>query len=185
MLWTPEPLFAGSTAFIIGGGPSLRDFEFSRLRGRKCIAVNAAGNDVPWADVLFFKAPDWPGCISLIDGWKGFVVTVSDAELPDNVKRVEVKRPHMPRARTSGQYAVSLAVMMKASRVVLLGFDWNREGGNYHSRYGRSGISYRDVPPHSWEGYRERAMKAGCEVLNATPGSLIAEFRKVDVSEVM
>ena len=183
--WYPEPLFVNQTVFIVGGGPSLKGFDFTRLRDRRCIAINAAGADVPWADVLFFKSPDWPGCTELIESWRGLAVTVSAERLPPNVRRVAIDRATIPRARTSGQYAVSLAIMMRAKTVVLLGFDWNRQGGNYHPRYGKPGIAYRNVPPAVWGGYAARASRAGCEVLNATPDSAITEFPSVSLSDVL
>lgn len=171
--------------FVVGGGPSLAGFDFDLLRGRRVLAVNAAGEDVPWGDVLFFKSPDWPGCLPLLARWRGLAVSVSDAPLPREVKRVRVAPPQMPRARTSGQYAVSLAMWMRAARIVLLGFDWNREGGNYHARYDRPGLAYRDCSPERWHGYRERAESVLCEIVNATPGSAIEEFRRVSLQDIL
>jgi hypothetical protein len=40
------------TIFIVGGGPSLKDFPFEHLRDRRTIAVNVAVFDVPSADYV-------------------------------------------------------------------------------------------------------------------------------------
>ena len=46
--------WSGSPCFVIGGGPSLRGFDFDRLKGRgRVIAVNAAFRFVPWADAFY------------------------------------------------------------------------------------------------------------------------------------
>lgn len=183
-IWTPEPIWRGRTVFVVGGGPSLKGFDFDRLRHRNVVALNAAGEDLPWADLLFFKSPDWRECRALIAGWRGIAATTSaDPSLPASVW--QVPRDLLPRARTSGQLAVSLAVRIGAARIVLLGFDWNREGGNYHDRYDRPGIAYRDVPPEVWGGYRRHAEQKDCEVLNATPGSSITEFPIVNPDEIL
>lgn len=59
--WTVPREWAGETAFLIGGGPSLRGFPVDRLRGRgRVIVINRMvlpseeWPGVPWADVLYF-----------------------------------------------------------------------------------------------------------------------------------
>jgi len=59
--WAVPREWAGDTAFIIGGGPSLRGFPVDRLRGRgRVIVINRMvlpaeeWPGVPWADVLHF-----------------------------------------------------------------------------------------------------------------------------------
>jgi hypothetical protein len=59
--WSVPREWAGDTAFLIGGGPSLRGFPVDRLRGRgRVIVINRMvlpceeWPGVPWADVLHF-----------------------------------------------------------------------------------------------------------------------------------
>ena len=49
----PDGSWAGRRCFIIGGGPSLKGFDFERLRGERVIAINKAFYDVPFADIVF------------------------------------------------------------------------------------------------------------------------------------
>jgi hypothetical protein len=52
--YTPvDPDWDGETAYIIGGGISLRDFDFERIRGRRTIAVNRSACYLPWASAFF------------------------------------------------------------------------------------------------------------------------------------
>ena len=152
--WQPEPLFAGQTVFLLGGGPSLTPDDVARLRDRPTIAVNMAAALAPWADVLFFRDLDWflrnrP----LVGGWAGLAVTINrsaaiqgSAPGAPSVKRVAtVHCADFPAAgsaairygRSSGHLAVSLAIAMGARRVALLGYDCRFVDGrsHFHDQY--------------------------------------------------
>ena len=49
----PDGAWRGQRCFIVGGGPSLKAFDFGRLRGERVIAINKAFIDVPFADIMF------------------------------------------------------------------------------------------------------------------------------------
>mgnify|MGYP002682074433 CR=1 FL=1 len=52
----------GQRCFIVGGGPSLKGFDFGRLRGERVIAINRAFEACPTADIMFAMDPrlyDW------------------------------------------------------------------------------------------------------------------------------
>ena len=49
----PDGSWSGRRCFIVGGGPSLKGFDFERLRGERVIAINKAFYDVPFADIVF------------------------------------------------------------------------------------------------------------------------------------
>lgn len=88
MPWTvPGEAWAGQTAFILGGGPSLKGFDVERLRGRgKVIGVNNAGIDLaPWCNVLFWADKRW------LD-WNCDRLHLHTGEW-----KVSRKRPHLPR----------------------------------------------------------------------------------------
>jgi hypothetical protein len=71
MTWTVPREWMGETAWIIGGGESLRGFDAARLKGRgRVIGVNEAGlaadpgaadelPHAPWADVLYWADKQW------------------------------------------------------------------------------------------------------------------------------
>ncbi|AMS41166.1 hypothetical protein [Aminobacter aminovorans] len=209
MFWAPDLRFAGETVFVIGGGPSLAGFDFSRLAGRRVIAVNSAGYDAPWADILFFHDNSWfeeERNRALVDGWSGLVMTVSrHAKLaaPERVMRVEIaQRPDFPigqgpikAGRSSGQTAVSLAVAMGAAAVALLGFDMRDRNGvtHYHAdrplytaeHAERTVGEYAATFLPAWAGWNAAAAKAGCRILNATPGSALTEFPTVDLETLL
>lgn len=184
-IWNPTRIWADQTVFIVGGGPSLRRFDFSRLRNRHVLAVNAAGYDVPWAKVLFFRDPEWyRDNETLVLNWAGLVVSVSREAKRVNprVLRVAVGG-RLRRARTSGHMAVDLAGMMGASRIILLGFDHNRDGGNYHGRHRGPGLEYTGGLLEQWDAYKKTAKREGIVILNATRRSRITAFPFCDIDE--
>ena len=47
-------LLENQEVFIIGGGPSLKGFDFARLKDKTCVAVNLSFRYVPWAKLVVF-----------------------------------------------------------------------------------------------------------------------------------
>ena len=150
--------WAGEKCFIVGGGPSLKDFDWSILAGQKhIIAVNAAVFDLPHAEVFitedarFIKrfAPQ----LNLFAGVKVF-------SCPDDTYCAEVRAlvPFMiilptrdkrygwskhiadglSTSSNSGIPALNLADILAADPIYLLGFDCRTKGlsiSNYHAHY--------------------------------------------------
>jgi len=193
--WSPEPLFAGATVFILGGGPSLRGFDFSRLAGRRVIAVNEAIKHYPNADLLYFWDDTWfiknRGIVHYRQGLTATGSRVAAASQP-RLRRVDIQ-PAAPlqmccqavrKGRSSGHTAVALAVACGAARVVLLGYNMRLVDGrsHYHDAY-----AARDPERMSGEwlpafgGWHAEAQAIGCEIVNATPGSALTEFPMVDL----
>src|SRR5262245_11725062 len=52
----PDTAWRGYRCFLIGGGPSLKAFDFSRLRGQRTIAINRSIEFVD-ANIWFSAAP--------------------------------------------------------------------------------------------------------------------------------
>ncbi len=202
--WTPAPLYAGKTVFVIGGGPSLRGFDFDRLTGLRVLATNVAAYDVerllPEPDWFFIDPNIYDDNTALVQRWPGRIFTASrraKGQMPDRLFRIDqIHRPDFAlpgssvirSGRTSGHVAISLAVTMGAARIVMLGFDMRLEAGrsHYHDRYKRGpddpAIYVREFLP-SFEGWHRAGRAAGCEIVNATPDSAVIEFPHVDLDD--
>ncbi len=173
MYWTPDKIWKDKCVFIIGGGPSLRGFKFERLRNRSILAINEAYVDVPFADILFFRDYKWYDRVRPC--FSGIIVSTDCRAIDDPfVKVVEIGTKDIPKARTSGHSAVALAMMMGAIEIVLLGFDWNLEGGNYHDRHVTRGLLYGSTS--SWDLYEKMAGERGVIITNGTIDSRINQF---------
>ena len=180
--------------FIVGGGPSLRGFDFSRLRGRRVFAVNAAGYDVPWAELLVFDGHGFYRDHSgLINGWAGNVVTRAPASRlikGDRVQFVGVsERPDfghglVKSGPSTGHLAVGLAVQRMAQSVVLLGFDCTNDSAgrsHYHDRYGGDGSRFIAT----WSGWNAAARRAGVDIVNASHMTALTEFRVAHIDSIL
>lgn len=193
--WTPTPLFAGQTVFILGGGPSLASTDLEAVDPARSIAVNVAGELLPRTAVLFSRCATWcEGNVDLLRGWPGLAV-VTRARLAakaPNVKIVAMERRdtfpapghHAIRyGRSSGHAAVSLAVAMGARRIVLLGFDCRPVDGrtNWHDRYAEARLAIYPEFARAWRGWHAAARRVGVEIVNATPGSATDEFPIVEL----
>lgn len=198
--WTPTLLLDGATVFLLGGGPSLQDFDVECLRGRRVMAINTSAYLCPWAEFLYFTDNNWfDDNRPLVEAWPGTVITgsrVAKGKLPDKLLRIEVvNRPDFPHGertlkfgRSSGHTAISLSISMGASRVVLLGYDMQRVDGrsHYHDVYGTEDdklFSHDFVP--AFTGWNDAALRAGAEVINCTPGSALTEFAMCPLAEVL
>ena len=180
--------------FIVGGGPSLRGFDFSRLRGMRVFAINAAGYDVPFAELLIFDGHGFYRKHSdLIDGWSGSAVTRAPPSRLIKSDRVQfvgaTERPDfgpglVKSGPSTGHLAVGLAVQRLAQSVVLLGFDCaNDEAGrsHYHDRYNGDGDRFLET----WGGWNAAARRAGVDVVNASPCSALTEFRLAHIDSIL
>ncbi len=202
--WRPQPLWAGETAFLLAGGPSLADFDVARLRDRRVIAINSSCHRVLAAGiadpVLFFTDANWyEAHTDLIADWPGMVFTVSrtaKGRMPDKLHRVDLDArddfkpdwPTLKQGRSSGHTAISLAAALGARRHVLLGYDMRIVDGRSHHH-----DEYKETDPNlyardflaAFAGWQAAAERAGIEILNATPGSALKEFPAVDIEFVL
>ena len=84
MHWPVPPEWTGETAFLVGGGPSVRDVDLSQIRGR-IIAINNSWELVPHADVLYFcdeKWWRWHGG-RVMAGFEGCYIVTPSQDIPD------------------------------------------------------------------------------------------------------
>lgn len=193
--WVPEPIFAGATVFILGGGPSLCGFDFSRLAGRRVIAVNEAIKHYPAADLLYFWDDTWfIKNRALVHYRQGLTATGSRmaAASQPRMCRIDIQAAAplqrgaqaVRKGRSSGHTAVALAVACGAARVVLLGYDMRLVEGrsHFHDAYAardQERMSGEWLP--AFAGWHAEALAVGCEIVNATPGSALTEFPAVDL----
>jgi len=204
--WTPESWFKDQTVFVLASGPSLTQEICDKIKGRSAIVINASFKLAPWAKVWYFTDGHiYEKYRDEVAAWPGEIVCMSKLakqELNKQVKRVRGEGdPAYPmdfpppghhsirQGRSSGHTAVSLAVAMGASRVIMLGFDMRFVEGreHHHSEYQgpRDAMLYEREFVPGFGGWNAAATKVGVEILNCTPGSAVAEFPFADLDEVL
>jgi len=197
--WDPSPVWSGEDSYVVGGGPSLLNFDWGLIRGRNTIGCNSAfvlGADI--IKVCIFADFAWWEKIGRdqLPEYGGIVVascpSLEREDLPNWVlfmdreeKRGLARLGKLSFNGNTGSLALHLALMLGAKRVFLLGFDMKLSGdqkANWHDlRYQKAnGTIYkrfiagfqavaRDLP----------GVYPGCEVWNVTNDSDLDCFPKV------
>lgn len=190
--WTIPKMWRGA-AHIVGGGPSLKDFPFERLRGKKVIAINSAFEDLPFAQFCYFMDYSWWNWNKVkIRSFSGVMVTTHSL-VEDTFVRFVKPAPEdslgkgqdtCMRGRCSGQGAIAFAEKLGATEIFLHGFDMKvDENGvhNYHSRHKRSvnegNYQNRFLP--QFPILKKLLDSRGVKVYNATEDSELKIFEMV------
>lgn len=188
-----EPWWNDRPVFIIGGGPSLRGRDLSGLIWKGTVlGVNRAADFWPCHASFSFDQNFIGMREQSLGAWAAAGQEVFVAVEPDwrprrvpGVRYLERRRQQGlssdPRAiaegKSSGFGALNLAVLKRARRIVLLGYDL-QAGGNWHDGYPwGNGIGHRYFD--RWAQVFDRGaqdLPAGVEVVNANPGSAIRCF---------
>jgi len=151
----------GERCFIIGGGPSLEGFDFSRLRGQgRVIAINRAFEHAHFADICFFMDASSNTFYGLVtrgrlgqdvkqkwEEFEGYKVNLNlvGRKLDDVYSVRSLGRKGLSNSIAKGLYhgnnsgigAIGIAMCLGANPIYLLGYDCKVSGGktHYHSGY--------------------------------------------------
>ena len=194
-----EPVYKGETIFIIGGGPSLQNFDFSKLENKISIVINKAILYVPFAQVMYWtdsRVYDWYQ--KEIDAFKGLKVTNKPRPIASGVINLldtgkmglELLPNGLRHGNNSGYAAINLAYHLGAKKIVLLGFDMQMQNNNNHWHDGyklatpKPGL-YKNTMIPNFETLVEPLKAAGVEVYNACPSSALECFTKIPLTQAL
>lgn len=199
----------GHRCFLVGGGPSLRGFDFERLRGEKVIAINAAFVDVPFADVLFMmdfvtfytklrQGKFGEKVKQLFYEFKGLKVILDIMNRhPEGLLYVPSTGRHglslnlkrgLCHGNNSGVGALNLAICLGADPIYLLGYDMKHKDGkaHYHNVYP---VMHRETIHRSFAGDFEKIAPAikelGVKVVNLSNDSALTCFPFASVERIL
>jgi hypothetical protein len=192
--------FEGETIYIIGGGPSLKNFDFRQLRGARTIAINKAILFHPGADVLYWtdiRFYTWYK--NEIDNYKGLKFTIKGGSQYTNDIKVlkkgkayglETDNQTLAHGNNSGYAAINLAYHLGARRVILLGFDMASDGVDSHFHDGYPTKSpqdrmYQDKFIPGFKQLNSELRDSGVMVLNASPYSKLTVFPKITLEQAL
>jgi hypothetical protein len=193
----PDGAWDGRRCFIVGGGPSLKGFDWSLLKGELTIAVNRSFEYFD-PTILFSADPRfwrwcWDGSLgakttALFNKFKGTKVGVDNTLVfPASVKTVKGAAQWgwsladgIATGGNSGYAALNLAVCLQADPIYLLGFDMEGKDGEqawFHDGYptknsGRVYAEYAEVFSMRAQSLKER----GVRVVNLNPASKLDCF---------
>lgn len=197
--WIPERVWDNQDVFIIGGGESLKRFDWNLLKDKNTIGCNDAfkhGAEI--CKICIFGDTKW--------------FKISEQELAYYTGTVFTSAPKLYKTRldwlwvlprlpfgiykdalgwnfNTGASAVNLALLLGAKRVYLLGFDMHlsRDGqNNWHQN--RLDKPNKEIFPKFLEGFKRlkvdlKVKFPGVEIINITDNSSLDLFPKVGVVE--
>lgn len=194
-----KKIWKNEIVYIVGGGPSLKGFNWDRLKGKHTIAINKAYKVVPWSEVLYWTdARFYRWNKHDIDSLKGIKITCRNAPslAPDVVLlttsgRTGIdKRPNFIRAgNNSGFAAINVAFHLGVKKIYLLGFDMESSDRNthWHEGYGirHDHKIYERNMISNFDGIHELLKTEGIELWNANPKSKLKSIPKCKLEDAL
>ncbi len=197
--WTPKPIWEGEDVFIIGGGPSLKAFDWNLLKDENVIGCNTSfqlGKEVckicVFGDYRFFLK-----YVKELEAYQGPVFT-NVGKLRDSTYSWLWWMPRKPKGLhldalgwncNTGAMVINLALLLGAARIFLLGYDMHlsEEGkANWYENlidkpreevYSKFLRGFACMPADINKHF------AGTEVFNVTKNSGLDVFLKLDLDE--
>ena len=188
-------IWAGETVVCIASGPSLTKVDCDFVRGKaKTIAINNSYQLAPWADVLYAcdaRWWKWHRGAKDFSGMKYALERRAGAMYPQ-VKVLRIGRPeglsldpmYLNTGKNSGYQAINLAVLMGATRILLLGYDMQKgPKGQMHWH-----PEHPMKTPHLYVEFRRRFQTlvdplnaAGVAVINCSRETALESFPRMSL----
>lgn len=194
--------------FIIGGGESLRGFDFNRLAGELTIGINKS---FLYYDptLQFFSDPNFYDLVTkdesflvywqALQGYKVCVASMEEHRVQPDVylirRSFELVLPQSFNEginvwNNSGYGALVLAYLLGASPIYLLGFDMKCvHSTHWHCGYAGQTVEKQGPRMHAFMmpfnyTYQQFA-EAGTEVINLNPNSALTCFKFDEVTSIL
>jgi len=194
-----NPIWKGQTVYLIGGGPSLRGFDWNKLRGKKSIAINKAVSFWPEADAMYWTdGRVWTWLEKEITNYKGLKFTIrpknytNDVHLLRRGKKfgLEESPDTLAHGNNSGYAAINLAIHLGAKRIVLLGYDMGNDGkaSHFHDGYPTNATGeniYKSQFLPGFEILKSELRGKDIQIFNACPTSKLNAFKKITIEEAL
>jgi len=185
--------------FLVGGGPSLRSFDFELLRGQVVVTINDASRYLPWATALFSADVMWmANRKEHIQSFGGERYLAIPPDQRGEFRGVQ----YLTRLRllglsevqgsvhfggTSGYAALNLAALKGAKQIILLGFDYSGTD-RWYPDYSWSSRGRGQSEHEEWaRNFNTTVMSLAANhafVVNASPDSRIAAFPKATLDQI-
>ena len=197
---TVKRQFANETIYIIGGGPSLKNFDVKTLIGKKTIAINKAIIYHPTAKVLYWTdGRFYTWFKNEVDNYKGLKFALKPgSQYTRDIQVLRKGKTHgleedpqvLAHGFNSGHAAINLAYHLGAARIILLGFDMGNDGTQTHFHDGYPTRAAGDKIYHEkfLPGFKQLNVEIktkGIEIYNASPYSRLNIFPKITIEQAL
>lgn len=209
-LSTVPRLWQNATAVCVAAGPSLTKADVDHVRGRaKVIVVNRSLEIAPWADVWyacdarFFKwvargEGDWKSVKAVADAYHGptFSLALESKRWRPDVKvlgkgstqGLSLDPAKLCLGGNSGYQALNLAVLLGATRILLLGYDMgvNSKGKqHWHADHPNTMRSPYQTFLNNFPTIVAPLKTAGIEVVNCSRDTRLTCFPRTSIEDAL
>lgn len=199
--WTPPMDWLGETVFIIGGGSSLKGFDWDLIRHQKIIGANDAYSLGPFVDYCLFADSPWyrvhkENFHKAEATMVGLTVQPLDSNYAYWMRReihgIEKGGFNLGWFGNTGLSCICLAIAMGAKKICLLGFDMKADEDNGNCNWHENNISTN--VPNTYNKFINKAkilkeeMDKHCsdvEVVNCNLDSAMDVWPKVNLESVL
>ena len=193
-----DPLYKGEIIYIIGGGPSLKDFNWDLLKGKRVIAINKAyqfydADVVYWTDSRFYN---WNK--DELDALTAIKYTIQPSANQKDVNVIKRGMQHgletnpsmLAHGDNSGYAAINLAYHLGAKQIVLLGYDMGNVNGesHFHDGYQVSATADATYENRFMKGFpylADMLKEIGINVWNVSPISKLTCFQRLTIQQAL
>lgn len=197
-------LWPHATVFILASGPSLTAEDVDAVRGKaRVVCVNDAVRLAPWADCLYSSdgpwwkrmkgAPEFTGLKFCIEKAAGAGVDSYGRTWPSvgvlrnaGLTGLSLEPTAICHYKNSGGAAINLAVLLGASRIILLGYDMKLGPHGVKHFTGERGTSSPYPDFRRYIGTMVKPLEAaGVDVVNASRQTALTCFPRVSLDDVL
>lgn len=201
-----DPQQYNNACYIVAGGPSLKGFDWSKLRGQFVIAINRSYEVLPDAQIIYFTdAPFWENHKDAMIAHKGQMIRGAlapgrEPKHPDLIiyklsgpQGLDKTPGQLKHGSNSPYAATNLAIAhLGFKRVYLLGVDmkWGEKGNkattHWHDGHPRIDpeSGYQNMIKN-WKTMVEPLKEFNAEVWNANPNSGLNCFPKCTIERAL
>jgi hypothetical protein len=199
-------IFCGQDVYIIGGGNSLKGFDFSRLKDKKVIATNAAYRYVDNKDaILFWMDESWadeqgsdlenhPSKFRFTSSTLARRSVLEDSEAFHGARYLYHSGemgydPNVDNVKgnNSGTQAVNFAINLQPRKIILLGFDMGASGTPTHFHKHHRNPTPISVYPElfipSINALAKESEYRKVPIINCSPVSKLTCFKRGDIEK--
>lgn len=189
--------FNGHDVFIVGGGPSLHGFDFSRLDGRRVIAINHSYRYCKAEILVFLDAKfkreateighdPYQMPLKIIAGPSAGMKSQGNCTVVQISQKPTTTPACMYGSAQSGLVAINAALIGKAKNIYLLGFDAKFSNGMGHF-YSKDWKHTMDDKPAQYERMARcyDAFREYKNIYNCNPDSGITAFKKITIEQAL
>jgi len=205
-MFEAHPEKYNNACYIVAGGPSLKDFDWNKLKGQFVIAINRSYEVLPDAQIVYFTDRDYwlrhKDAMLQHKGqlMRGVLNLQKEEQHPDVIlwhltgaTGLETNPGRLKHGANSTYAATNLAaVHLKFKRIYLLGVDmkWGKRGdkstSHWHDGHKRidAETGYQSMMKN-WLTIVDPLKEIGVEVWNANPDSALECFPKCTIDRAL